>query len=258
MNKKRVLILLLSGAVLWLPSCASWRKTPHADMPLSLAQLVEKVEENAFRYEWFSARLSLQGEMGNSTFPNLGGQLRMEKDKAIWISANAFLGMEVVRLKITPDSVLMINKIESTYLAEPLSALMQKIGVHLSFSDVQNLLVGNVANLTVQQINTLQQIDRRTYRIERHGEASQMEQYDILSDLFKISNLRKSGLNGKAVLDYEDFQTIGNQRIPTTIDVNLIDKQRLSAVVSYSDMTLNQPKPMPMRIAENYERVYLR
>ena len=152
----------------------------------------------------------------------------------------------------------MINKIESTYLAEPLSALMQKIGVHLSFSDVQNLLVGNVANLTVQQINTLQQIDRRTYRIERHGEASQMEQYDILSDLFKISNLRKSGLNGQAVLDYEDFQTIGNQRIPTTIDVNLINKQRLSAVVSYSNMTLNQPKPMPMRITENYERVYLR
>ncbi len=258
MKKLRCFLLFLPVAVMLLSSCASWRKTPRADISLSLDQLIEKVEENAFRYEWFSAKLGLQGEMDNTTFPRLGGQLRMQKDKAIWISANAFLGMEMVRLKITPDSIWMVNKMQDTYLAEPLPDLMRKIGLDLSFSDIQKILVGNVSIINANDVKALQKVGRGLYRIEKQGDAAKLERYDILSDLFKISNAVRSSDKWKADLGFDDFITIGNQCIPSIINANFTGKSHISAVVTYSNMTLNDPKPMPLRIDENYERVYLK
>lgn len=250
--------ILLLCVISLLSSCASWRKTSRFGDALPMARLIEKVEENAFQYEWFSAKLNIRGEVDNSAFPRLGGQLRLQKDKAIWISATAFLGIEALRLKITPDSVWMINKLENTYLAESFSDVMRKTGVNLSFSDIQNILVGNAAKLNVRNGRNLQSVDRRTYRIETQDDASSLDQYYILSDLFKISSMVRKDDHWKADLGYADFFTIGNQRVPSTINAKFVGKSHLSAVVTYSDMTLNEAKPLPLRIVENYERIYLR
>ena len=43
----------------------------------------------------------------------LNANIRMQKDSVIWISATALLGIEAVRLLITPDSFKMINRLIS-------------------------------------------------------------------------------------------------------------------------------------------------
>lgn len=105
---------------------------------------------HATSYEWMSAKMNgeLTMENGetalNSQLSTLSftGTLRMRRDSTIWISASALMGIENLRALITQDSVILINRMEQTYLAEPFSAMEETMGTP-SFREVQSTLLGN-------------------------------------------------------------------------------------------------------------------
>ena len=124
----KITILLLSAALL-LASCASRKKT------------VTPVQPQAF--EWMTANLSIQDEGNGQSFNDLSGQLRMRRDSIIWLNVTATMGVEVLRAKVSADSVWVVNRLEKTYLAEPLDTLSLQLGIPLSLPWVQTLLLDN-------------------------------------------------------------------------------------------------------------------
>ena len=123
----------------------------------SRKKVVAPAQPQAF--EWLTAKLDLQAEGDGMTVNDLSGQLRMRKDSLMWLSVTATMGMEVLRAKVSNDSVWVLNRIEKTYLAEPLDTVASQLGVPLSLSLVQALLFDNnqgippVENQTVQLKN---------------------------------------------------------------------------------------------------------
>ncbi|MFG6425810.1 DUF4292 domain-containing protein [Lepagella muris] len=67
-------------------------------------------------------------------------KIYMERDSAVLISLRAPLMGEVGRAEIYADSLLVVNKMKKTYVAEPLTGFMANYPI--SLSDVQNLLLG--------------------------------------------------------------------------------------------------------------------
>ena len=63
----------------------------------------------------------------------------MERGKTIW--ANAFLNM--VRLKITPEKVLMYNKLNRTVFEGDYEIINEFLGIELNFSNLENALLGD-------------------------------------------------------------------------------------------------------------------
>ena len=119
-----LLALLLAAS-----SCASRKKTV-APMPPQA-------------FEWMTANLDIQAEGNGMSFDNLSGQLRMRRDSIVWLSVTATMGVEVLRAKVSNDSVWVLNRMEKTYLAEPLDSLGAKVGMPLSLPLVQTLLLDN-------------------------------------------------------------------------------------------------------------------
>lgn len=111
-----VLILLLLVA-----SCSSRKK------------LVSPMA-HASKYEWFSAKMNgeLRTENGELGFT---GTIRMRQDSTVWVSASAFMGMENVRALISEDSVVVVNRLNQTYLAEALTGITLK--------EIQSQLLGD-------------------------------------------------------------------------------------------------------------------
>ena len=97
---------------------------------------------NASNYEWFSAKVNgeMKTENGEMSFT---GTVRMRRDSVVWLSASAFLGMENVRTLITEDSVFLVNRLDQTYLAEPLSAVAGKLPLSATLKETQALLLGD-------------------------------------------------------------------------------------------------------------------
>ena len=123
-SKIAFLVLLLTAT-----SCASRKKTVAPTPPQT--------------FEWLTANLDIQTEGNGMNFDDLSGQMRMRKDSLIWLSINATLGIEVVRAKVSNDSVWVINRLEKTYLAEPLDSLAMQFGIPLNLPLLQTLLLDN-------------------------------------------------------------------------------------------------------------------
>lgn len=92
-------------------------------------------------YQWMTAKMSgeLKVESGEFSFT---GNLRMRRDSTIWMSISAFMGMESIRTLITQDSVVLVNRMNQTYLAEPLSTMTQTMQTP-SLQETQALLLGD-------------------------------------------------------------------------------------------------------------------
>lgn len=142
MPKYPIITILFLLTMLLFASCASRKKTVAPQQPQA--------------FEWLTANMSIQAEGNGMDYNDLSGQIRMRKDSIAWLSVTATMGMEVFRAKISNDSVWIVNRLEKTYLAEPLDTISAQLGIPISLPLVQTLLLDNnqghapVENQTVQ------------------------------------------------------------------------------------------------------------
>ena len=123
-------------------SCASRKKTVVPTPPQS--------------FEWLTANMSIQAEGNGMEFNDLSGQLRMRNDSLVWLSVTATMGVEVLRAKVSNDSIWLINRLEKTYLAEPLDTVSAQLGMPLSLPLLQILLLDNNQGLPPVENQTVQ------------------------------------------------------------------------------------------------------
>lgn len=94
-------------------------------------------------FEWLTANMDILAEGNGMSVKDLSGQLRMRKDSLIWLNVTATMGVEVARIKMSADSIWVLNRMEKTYLAEPLDSFSVQLGIPLSLPLVQTLLLDN-------------------------------------------------------------------------------------------------------------------
>lgn len=99
--------------------------------------------EHSFSYEWMTAKMTMDVTAQGVELNNVTGMLRMRRDSTIWISAAAMMGMETVRVLITQDSVVMLNRFDKNYLAEPLEKVSRKWNLPMTLQEGQQRLVGD-------------------------------------------------------------------------------------------------------------------
>jgi hypothetical protein len=69
--------------------------------------------------------------------------IRWKKGEKIWMSMS-IIGIEGARVLITPDSIKIMDKLNERYIFKPISYIREKTFVDLSFSDIENLLLGQL------------------------------------------------------------------------------------------------------------------
>lgn len=142
MPKYPKIAILFLLTVLLFTSCASRKKTVAPAPPQS--------------FEWLTANLSIQAEGNGMAYNDLSGQLRMRKDSIVWLNVTATMGVEVLRAKISNDSVWLLNRLEKTYLTEPLDTVSAQLGIPLTLPLVQILLLDNNQGLAPVENQTVQ------------------------------------------------------------------------------------------------------
>lgn len=129
---KLKVITVVGFLLLLLVSCSSHKKTVTPTVNLD--------------YQWMSAKMTMDVAAPGVEFKDVSGVLRMRRDSAVWISASAMMGMESLRTLITQDSVVMVNRMDQTYLAEPLQQVAEKLQLPATLQETQALLLGMGTN----------------------------------------------------------------------------------------------------------------
>ena len=214
-NKTILLSWLLIIAITLFSGCRSQRK-------VLKDPIKEHLEEPQFQFETLSMKAAIAASLNSSKEPyNLTGNIRMIHDSVIWISVSPGLGIEAVRLYITPDSVFFMNRINNEYATTTFRFFNTQYQVDLDFNMLQSLLTGN--GLVVKTLENQQ----RKLKVDYSNFIKIEEQSFPQRLLFEMLSQE----NGK--------------------------NQKTSVNVNFSKIEFNKEVSTPFNIPEKYKRIEL-
>lgn len=147
-------------------SCKS-KKTFVQGEPLSeksAAYLLKRYERNEIKANWIGLKIDAEVIVKGES-QGFKANIRMRRDSAIWISISPALGIEVLRLLITPDSLKCISKIpdQKFFYAGSFELINEMAKTDLDFRSLQDMLVGNAVGLDREEGKFRSEIDHDRY-----------------------------------------------------------------------------------------------
>ena len=159
-----VMLFLFALATMLFSACkTSERASKEKAMKNRTAGFVLKHYDDArFDYDWLGMKVDADfgTEEESSGFK---ATIRMRKDSLIWVSITPALGIEMIRVMITPDSLKYLSKIPDNkfYYLGTFEDVNRLVGTSFDFEMLQQLLVGNAIGL---------EKDERRFRSEVDGD----------------------------------------------------------------------------------------
>jgi len=273
MNRKFHILLINSLLVLIVifgTSCSSKKAVTKTSLrEFTANKLIREVEKNNFDFDNIQTKMNMKIET-NELNINVKGQLRMKKDSIVWMSIAMPLGLEMIRVKMTPDSVYFINRTEKTYLKENINIFNDISPMINSIEFIQSVLIGNDINLRESdnykveiqdgQYNLL--IANKLKKSIKHKDQEWkviLKDISIDSELFKITKYYIKEYNDnkrKIELEYSDFIKINEKYIPTKIVIYIHGDDFLKARISYSNITVGDNIDFIFNIPKKYDRIF--
>lgn len=267
-------ILLIFSILAVVPflstSCSSKKSLTKTTLrEFTAAKLIKEVEENQFEFDNFVAKMNMKIETKDRNI-NVKGQLRMKKDSIIWTSVSMPMGLEVLRIKVTTDSVYFLNRTEKTYLAENIEVFNDISPMITTIGFIQAVFVGNDINLRESDDYNIQIADgqynlsiskklKKTIKNNDGDWKVMLKDLWIDPQLFKITRYHIREYNDskrKIDLRYSDFEEVNGKYFPKEISVDIHGDLYLKAHIEFSNITINEPLEFNFSIPKKYERIY--
>lgn len=232
----------------------------HAEWQEDSIQHVQSVisafNENHIAFKSFSAKIKVDIEDNNGKQPDITAVVRMVKDSAIWISLSAtFLNIELYRVLIKPDSVILLNKQDKSVNFRSLDYLQEVTEIPIDFATLQDLIIGNPVFYTDSIVS---------YR-EVNGQILMGSIGPVFKNLLTIDQNNKLLLhiklddvnlsrNRTADITYDNYEAQSGFAFPTTRQITVSEKNKLDIRLKFKQYEFNKELSLPFNIPKNYKR----
>ena len=252
---KRILASVLIALTL---SCKSGKiiSDAKADKSLSARVIIKNHYKNQLEFKTLTGRIKIDYSDGYST-QSMGVSLRMEKDKASWISAP----LGVVKALITPDRVSFYNKLDNQYFDGDFRYLSRMLGTDVDFEIVQNLLLGQ-ALLDLREEKYLAEVNGDNYELKPK------KAMELFKPLFRIEpgnyklaaqQLAQPWKKRLLEIRYKNYQQRDERILPNEIGIVAIEmNQRTTIAIEYRNMEFNRRINFPYKIPKGFEEIVLK
>lgn len=129
--------------VFGVTGCRSKKALQSTDVEENKAhsEVLGDVQKTQLAYKTLSAKATLEILRPNAkSSMSSGAALRIVKDKGILISIRPFMGIEVVKLVVSRDSVLIVDRMNKQYLHESIDDLKKTKQVDFNYYNLESLL----------------------------------------------------------------------------------------------------------------------
>ncbi len=222
---------------------------------IKVKDIVAVLDTTSLQFNELKARFKIKADL-NGESRSFNADLRWQKDEQIWMSFS-ILGFEGVRALFTPDSVHIINKLENQYYFGDYLALEKISQVPLSFSEIQNLLLGKL--LQIEDKKPAVQVKGNTAIIEMQDD-SYKAKINVDRTTLSIQHFLITSWMGKRSLDVtlSEYELIQNKNWPTKRNYNIISGENYLKIDATSQkVTLNEILEYPFYVNPKYEKIPL-
>jgi Domain of unknown function (DUF4292) len=207
-------------------------------------------------YTTFSAKIKVDYFTSKGKQPDFIANIRMRKDSIIWISISNDIGIEGFRVLINNDSIRIMDKLANTYQIKPLNSLQDIVQIPFSFSDIQELLIGNPVFFNRDSIAAYSKSEKG-YTLLSVG--------DVFRNLLSINNqyqFEKSKLddvdvkrNRTADMTYYDYETKTGFLFSTYRELFLSQQNKMDIQLKFKDYKFNDEQSYPFTIPKKFKRI---
>lgn len=225
-----------------------------SDSAKAVRNIYRALDSNRIDYRTFTAKINVDYRDAEGKRYDLNTNLRMVKDSAVWISVNAILGIEAMRMLITRDSVKLLDKQNKVYTARSIDYLQEVTALPLNLRTVQDLLIGNPVFVDSNVVSLSKGADAinmvtlgRWFKTLLTLNAADLTLQRIKLDDADITRSRT------AELSYSDYEQRNNMHFATGRRINVVEKKKLDIALNFKQYGFNEEVSFPFSVPRNFK-----
>lgn len=262
MRKDTLSRCLLIGLILFAASCRPKKEIVKAPPVVEAAPVNDTKAENLsallakeLPYNTLvlkgKAELDINGDERSVTL-----NLRIKKDETIWFSVTAFGGtFEAARGIITPDSLLLMNRIDKNVIRKPFSYIHDYTNHQVNFGWLQAILTGNnIKELMVEKSNLKQ--ENGVWLL--NGTTSSLAYQMLFNTLLKPAELTLNDAQAAQGLKviYDKYTPVNNALFPSSLKINsIVSNKKIGVAVEFVKIDHNVAVEFPFTVPKSFELI---
>ncbi len=248
MNKS-IFVLLLFGSIL-LSSCAKKVLVSNSSVTskkLDIEQLDFNYLETKTKIRYKEDRQKLNGN----------AQIRIRKDSLIWMSLTSSLGIEVTRSIITPDTVVVMNRMDKEYYTFNFKQLSDYFNFQVDFDLLQSVLLANLP-VRLGPEDKISEIPGYTKVNQRSGLLIVDSYVNTENKKLETVVMKEMYSQNQLSLKYSDFSQLNDTLFPALCAISLTYDTPEGPMVTSVDIEYNKvevsdkPLKFPFSVPEKY------
>lgn len=286
---KPVLVFLLLLAM--FTACKHKRKLKHTDEAIlnpveadttqgrcrldykNSKALTKYIKENEFSFTWISAKANVETNIDGKE-ESFDIKLKIRKDSAILISIQYLLGLQVAKVLITRDSVMLVDYIHKNYFRGDFNYINDILNADLDYDVLQAVLFGNSAEFHDDEQRLKPVTDRhnchyllsterkRRLRKIKHGDAELKKALQTLTlnpDNYKIikNEFIDPTTNRSFVANYRNFTQKDSVYAPYLVDIDIQAEKKAKVKIEYVRIEKNTPQKLDLNIPAKYDPIQI-
>ena len=261
MKNKYIVFVLLSISI-FASACKSRKFMSAAKNEIMVVSEEELLKQNIiakvpaanFDFNFLQSKAKVQANVKGKDY-SLTFNIRMQKDKRIWISVNAIGSIEVARILITPDSVRIIDRINNQYLVKDFEFLSGMLNTNVDYAMIQNLMLGNAPLFNSAETLVLKQ-DELSYQLSAK-QADIITNYTFRKEDTKLNEFsleENTELKRNIRVNYSDYKLVENTNFPFLINsIASSQKESLKLNVQYTKVEKLNSLEFPFNVPKRFE-----
>jgi hypothetical protein len=269
-------VMMICFAVIAMVSANSCRTTKHiskaiapkdtttnvivnasADDSLKMIQAtMAGLQKHYIDYKSFNAKIKVEYEDSKGKQPDISAVVRIMKDSAIWVSLSAtILNIEVYRMLITKDSVILMNIREKEVQYRSLDYLQEVTEIPFDYKTIQDMLIGNPIFLDTSVVY-YKKADSKILVSTVGTFFKNLLTLSADNNLLLHSKLDDVDVNRNRTADitYDDFDNKAGVDFSTYREITVSEKNKLDIRLNYKQYEFNKELSVSFKVPKNYKR----
>lgn len=249
---------LVLTVILWVGSCKTVKETGMTSgLPKKLDKTFKLVQEKDPTFKTLTisgkARLDIPKEGVNV---RLSYRMNILKDSLIWIRVSK-LGIEAVRVMITPDSIFAIDNLMERYVRSGFEPAPKYTGLEVDFETLQDILIGNLHLIPPRVEPRTTEIDSDWLTLSGNENGTDFT-YTLSKKWLKLVKIQATNpsLLQETEITYGSFEPYGKGLMPEEGSIRVSQPEKVELDFTHSRIRIDPEKiSVKFQIPEGYTLV---
>jgi hypothetical protein len=250
----RLCIVLLLGVALLTASCSKKIVTP---VPVVVAppKPILNIEEIDFEYFHGKARMVMRDANKER---ELKTNIRVRKDSVIWMTFSV-IGVQGGKALINKDSITIVSNVDKEYYVFEYAELSKRYNFEINYNVIQSAMLGNLI-MPLKEDDVIHKDPSFFILNQRSGTVDVQNFVNAASMKIEKVELKENNTSNSFVLNYSNFQPVGDKLFPYNGTINLFYKTlsgllNTTIIFEYNKAEVGTRElNFPFNIPKKYER----